>query len=247
MRMVPRLAACAVLLVTAAWAAAPEPPAPAPRLAVAELFTSQGCSSCPKADAFMPELARLPGVLVLTYNVDLWDYLGWRDVFALPGNLDRLKAYAGRLDSNHVYTPQLVVDGAAATVGNRHDAVLQLVTERATHAKPARVTLALNGETLSVRIAGAAAPLKTPATVWLVRILLKAEAKVTSGENAGMTIQATNLVRDLDPAGLWTGAPLVLDLPQDATGSGPFDAYAVLVQAGETGEILGAAMIPLRP
>ncbi len=209
---------------------------------VVELFTSQGCSSCPPADRFMEELSRTQGVVALTLPVDIWDYLGWRDTFAKREFSLRQQAYAPHMPSKSVFTPQMVVGGRADTVGSRRGEVLALIEAQAAEPGGADVALTLEGGALRVRVTGAQARSGT-ATVWLARVLSSREVNIGDGENRGRVIVYSNVVRHLAPIGMTQGGAADLTAPADLDIGEIYDRFAVVVQDGEAGPILGAAMI----
>jgi len=200
-----------------------------PRPVVVELFTSQGCSSCPPADALLAELAKRPGVIALGFHVDYWDHLGWKDPLSSPAATARQRDYARQFGRNQVYTPQLVVDGAEEAVGSDRGAVLGALGQ----AKPeaaAPVTFA-DGQ---VRIGAG----KGRGKVLLARFAQKRTSHVSAGENAGRTLDDVNGIEALMPLGAWDGASVSFPVTVPGTGKG----IAVLVQA-EDGRILGAGAV----
>ncbi len=221
-------------------------PGQAKSLPVVELFTSQGCSSCPPADAYMGELAARKGVLALTFPVDYWDYMGWKDTLAHPANAKRQKAYARLRGDRDVYTPQMVVNGMSHVVGSRKDQVEKalLDTDRKLASDRVDVSLVANRDTLSIRIGAAPEAGKSgKATVWLILYQKKAAVKIGRGENRGRAITYYNVVHEMTPAGMWTGKPLNITLPKsDLIGQG-YDGCAVLLQRDGGGVILGAARL----
>lgn len=210
----------------------------AERLAVVELFTSQGCSSCPPADAFLGELAGRPDVLALSEHVDYWDYLGWRDPFASREHTRRQRDYAQRLGLSYVYTPQMVVQGALQGSGADRNTVHRLIAEART--LPAVAVGFDRDDTggLVVRFDSAALP--EPMDVWLVRFDLRRATTVAKGENGGRQVVNHNVVRDLTRLASWDGTPLTLPIA-DAPGAPDDSGTAVLVQHPKTGRIIGAA------
>ncbi len=212
---------------------------------VIELFTSQGCSSCPPADKVLADYAARSDVLALSYNVDYWDYLGWKDTLASPDNTQRQRDYsAGRGDAQ-IYTPQAIVDGGAYMPGSDRGAI-----DRALTAAQGRLSvpidLALSGDALAVHI-GAAAGSMPHATLWLVMYDRSVTVPIDRGENTGRTITYNNVVRKLRPIAMWTGAPMSVDLARTEIEGAKADHCAVLLQTdlkdGLPGPILGAASI----
>ncbi len=211
-----------------------------------ELFTSQGCSSCPPADKFMEELSATPGVVALTLPVDIWDYLGWKDSFAKREFSLRQQAYAPTLPSRSVFTPQMVIGGKTDVVGSRRNDALQLIAELAADDGPiAHVTLRLEGEKAIIEIPRTPELTGADTTVWLARVLSKREVNVGDGENRGKVIVYSNIVRDLSPAGMWRGEALHLEVPARTDMGETYDRLAVFVQRGQTGMVLGAAIIDI--
>jgi hypothetical protein len=211
------------------------------QMVVLELFTSQGCSSCPPADALLGRLANEPGVLALSLHVDYWDYLGWRDRFGRPENTKRQKAYASVVHARSVYTPQAVVQGVERLVGSNEDAVRSAI--RATLAQPASVQLEIreDADGLKVRVEPLAAVHFTDRGVLhLVSYDRPQSVRIDRGENAGKTITYVNVVRDWMRIGYWDGkAPQVFDAPLPAMGKG----IAVILQDGPVGPVIAAARI----
>lgn len=210
----------------------------APRLAVAarpvvvELFTSQGCSSCPPADALLGRLARQPGVIALAWHVDYWNHLGWRDKFASSEATSRQQAYAGQLDSV-VFTPALVVNGTKVVVGSNRSAVGAAIDAAAE--LPVRVALSKTVDGASVEISAAPGPIR------LLRVVYDPEqaTDVGAGENEGERLREYRIVRQFEIVGEWDGGMRMLVIPQP----GPAQGQAILVQSADL-RILGAADQP---
>lgn len=199
---------------------------------VVELFTSQGCSSCPPANANLAVLSERPGILALSFGVTYWDQLGWKDIFAKPEFTARQVTYEAPLNRDGPFTPQIVVDGHADTVGNRLAVVEELISAASDHRK--RPTLAIDKGALSI---GAGAAPERGADIWLVTYDPRlVEVPVGRGENAGRTLPHKNVVHSLARIGSWHGAPTQLALPVPAPGL----RRAVLVQASGGGPILAA-------
>lgn len=240
-------------LVLALVGAAPAPLAGAdeaaeggPAPAILELFTSQGCSSCPPADALLGEFARQNGIVALTLPVDYWDYLGWRDTLARPANSERQRAYARARGDRAVYTPQVVVNGLYHAAGHKRDAIAAAI-DKARHAlagEQVPVALSISGNSVLVR-AGAArdGASHRDATLWLVLYSRVKKVDINRGENAGRTVTYYNVVREMSPIGMWHGAALDVELPKGALMGRGYDGCAALLQAGAAGPIIGAAML----
>ena len=210
---------------------------------VIELFTSEGCNSCPPADAYLGELVKRSDVMALSYHVDYWDYLGWKDSFASKVTTDRQRAYGRSLGSNYVYTPQMVIGGTADAVGSDHDAVAQAIAARAKVAPhlPLTITQGSNGK-ITVGLPGAKA--KGDAVLWLVRYDAKHSVAIEHGENSGSTLTYYNVVRDIEKLGSWNGQ--AKEVAVEATALDGADHALVLLQADGTGPILGYAKLPDR-
>jgi hypothetical protein len=209
---------------------------------VVELFTSQGCSSCPPADAYLGELAQRPDVLALALHVDYWDYIGWSDPFAEKFATKRQRAYASRLNLRYVYTPQMVVNGTTEGVGSERDTIAALI-RAAEQQKAPRPHIALartaDGK-IAIHIDGGATA--APATVEIVGFDREDTTPVLRGENEGRTLKDYQVARTWTQIGTWGGAPLDLSVPgQSVRGNG---GIAVLLQQdGGHGPIVGAAVL----
>lgn len=226
--------ACAVIVATQSAGRAGQP-------VVVELFTSQGCSSCPPADALLTELAGRDGVLALSLHVDYWDYIGWKDPFASAAATERQRAYSRPFGLGYVYTPQMVVQGRRQMTGSDRRGVLEAIDREA--ALP-RLTVEIAGDAggatavLPVRDGAAAS------TVWAVAFDYAHTTRVERGENRGKTLTYSNVVRDIRRVGAWRGEAARIALPMGEMAPGR-DAVAVLVQADAGGAILGAAVLGL--
>jgi hypothetical protein len=210
------------------------------RPTVYELFTSQGCSSCPPAEKIAGELAARPGVLVLTYHVNYWDELGWRDRFGLPDATRRQQGYAAALRSRGVYTPQAIIEGTHDVIGSNRPAI-----EQALLTAPSRLPVGLRVHDGRVDVDVPARQHEPAGEVVLVSYLRSAVSPIGRGENAGRTIQESNIVRNILSLGPWSGSAQtwqvrVDSLPTDATD------VAVLVQERAQGAMIGAAHVALR-
>lgn len=220
---------------------------------VVELFTAQGCSSCPPADELIGALADQPGILTLSWHVDYWDYLGWEDQFARPENTVRQEAYAAAAGERGVYTPQIVVDGQDTLLSVERQSLMALIADHAAR-PPAVIVTATPGASggFSVDLTPRAA-IPGGVEVGLVRFLPARRSEVTAGENSGLVVSYRNIVVDLKPLATWTArAPLRLTVrPGDMasrSASFPGDTrHAILIQQqldrGRPGPILAA--IPL--
>ena len=216
----------------------------APR-AVIELFTSQGCSSCPPADRLFEKLARDPDVITLALPVDYWDRLGWKDTLAKHAFTERQVAYSKVRGDGEVYTPQAVVNGTAHVVGSQRTAIDAGVAKTAASlAVPVSATRA--GDHVAVSV-GAAAGAAKAGTVVLVPYLAERKVRIGRGENARNTVTYTNIGTDTVPLAAWTGASVELQVPLQRYKDS--DGVVVLLQSGSPerpGAILGAARASLR-
>jgi len=206
---------------------------------VVELFTSQGCSSCPPAEAYLGHLSARPDVVALAFHVDYWDELGWRDRFGLAQSVQRQNVYARNLHHASVYTPQIVIDGRFDTVGADGDAVAKALTAQRQSA-PLRVSV----QDSAVLVDLGAQPQSAGCDVLLIAYLRHALSPVGRGENAGRNLEEFNIVREVRKLGAWQGEPRAFRVPVSAL---PHDAtdVAVLIQPFGQGPFVGAAAVPL--
>lgn len=208
---------------------------------VVELFTSQGCNSCPPADAFLEELARRPDLIALSLHVDYWNYIGWKDPFSSPQATQRQRDYAQALGLSSVYTPQMVIDGSFDAVGSNRAQVKEAIAAAGQRPKIA-VTIATR-PTGGWLVTIPEAEIDQSATVWLALYDRQHVTPVRHGENAGKTLTDYNIVREFRRIGRWDGAKV--DLPVDIGAAEFADrGFAVIVQVGATGPILGSALPP---
>ena len=240
MRSVVAALVLAFSVVLTPLASAGEKPRP---LTVVELFTSQGCSSCPPADAFLGELADRDDLLALSFHVDYWDYIGWKDPFADPAYTDRQRRYARYLGLRYVYTPQMVVHGSSHMTGSDRRTVLHRIDE-AGGAGHVPVSL-IRTESGSMAVSIAASANGEEAAVWLVVFDERHQTKVKRGENRGRTLVDRNVVRGLKRIATWSGTAIALDVPLDGLTMDPGDGCAVIVQSLADGRVLGAAKLAL--
>ena len=226
-------------------------PAHAEPKAVVELFTSQGCSSCPPADKILGELAKDPSVIALSLPIDYWDYLGWKDTLADSRFSARQKAYSHMRGDRDVYTPQVVVNGAAHVIGSDRARIEGAIkdTGKTDKVMSLPVTMSLSGKQLTVSVA-AARDANTPmrGEIWLCSISKAVPIAIGRGENSGREVIYHNVVRNLLKVGDWNGSPGSWSVPLDSVMRDGIDAAAVLVQDGsrdKPGPMLGAAFTPL--
>ena len=222
----------------------------AARPAVVELFTSQGCSSCPPADALMNEVATRRDVIALTYNITYWDYLGWRDTLGRDEHTARQEAYAQHF-RDRKYTPQLVVDGASHMPGSRVRASRDAIDDRVSRVSGRPELIAdVTNDGITLR-AGAVPGSETDdvSAIWLVQFDTAHEVEITRGENAGETIIYSNVVRDVTRLADWDMTePLSLDVAKAMLMEGAHDGCAIIVQrAGQygVGEVITATRLDM--
>lgn len=204
---------------------------------VVELFTSQGCSSCPAADAILAELNHRDDVIPLALHVDYWDYIGWQDSFAKHAFTRRQKAYARTGGWKMIYTPQMVINGVEDVVGSRPMKLNDVIRKHA--ALPSRVALSLDREGGILTIRAEAKADLGPCNVQLVTYLPEAEVDITRGENAGRTLSYTHIARTWDVVGEWNGQGVY----HNEVSVEPGVPVVVLVQDPATGYILAAARL----
>jgi hypothetical protein len=231
-----------LLVVSSAFASASEP------RALIELFTSQGCSSCPAADKLLGELANDPSVVAISLPIDYWDYLGWKDTLALPGHATRQRAYARMRGDREVYTPQIVVNGATHVLGSDRPAVERAiaVTDRNAAVMSVPVQMAVAGGSLNVKIG--AGNDHHGGEVWLCPLVRSVPVAIGRGENSGHTVTYYNVVRRWLKIGDFSGGDAVWNVPTADFMSEGVDGVAVMVQQGvkeKPGIVLGAAFVPI--
>ena len=247
-----------VVLIGAAFVAAPASFAGEPR-AVIELFTSQGCSSCPPADKLLGELARDPSLVTMSLAVDYWDYLGWKDTLALHGHSNRQRAYSSARGDRDVYTPQAVINGVVHVLGSDKAAIEKAIVQTRPNATtlslPVKMTVVDGKITVDIPAADGN---PDSAEVWLCPITTSAPVAIGRGENSGRTLTYNNVVRRWIKLGVWRGKAETFSIPvSDMSGAGyaiaDIDRLAVVVQSGVAakpgtlpGVMLGAAQISLR-
>jgi hypothetical protein len=217
--------------------------------AVIELFTSQGCSSCPPADKLLGELAADRSIIAISMPVDYWDYLGWKDTLGDPRHTARQRAYARSRGDRQVYTPQMVINGAAHVIGSDKAAIdrtiLQTRREAATLSLP--VNISVSGSELTVSVAGKETG--AAAEVWLYGVARSVPVAVSRGENRGRTVSYHNVARRWLKLGDWTGPQASWNVPLSKLNGDGVDQAVVIVQGGAAenpGTLWGAAAATLR-
>lgn len=208
--------------------------------AVVELFTSQGCSSCPPADALLSDLAHRPDVIALTLPVDYWDYLGWKDTLAQRAFSWRQRAYAHLRGDHQVYTPQAVVNGTRPCLGSDRAQVERWIADGEGKALPVAVNLSEKDGQVTIAVDGAAGH---SADLWVLPVIKSRTVEIGRGENQGRKAAYTNVVRGFTRVGEWHGGPAQFQVPVSVA-RGDADGYVVLLQVPQgpkPGPILGAA------
>jgi hypothetical protein len=225
-------------------------PAHADPRAVVELFTSQGCSSCPPADKIIGELAKDPSIIALSMPIDYWDYLGWKDTLADTRFTARQRAYSRMRGDRNVYTPQAIVNGEANVLGSDRVAIEGAIGEtRKSGIMSVPVTMTQSGGQINVSVAGAAggaAP--SHGEVWICSISKAVPIAIGRGENRGRELTYYNVVRNLLKIGDWKGSPESWTVPIENVSHEGVDGAVVYVQDGsrdKPGPMLGAAYTSL--
>lgn len=209
---------------------------------VIELFTSQGCSSCPPADALAARLAKDDRLLVITRPVTYWDRIGWKDTLAREDNTRLQRAYASKGNEGAgVYTPQIVVNGGDGAVGSREDKIRTLV-KHADEAAPKITAVRDDQGQWTVTIDGKSDHL---AGVSLVALSSSETVRIGSGENGGRTLHYTNVVKDEKSLGSWRGEQNQFVIPQQALKISGADKYAIIVQRPGAGPIIAAKLLDI--
>lgn len=223
-----------------------------PMRAFVELFTSQGCSSCPPADQLFNELASQPDLIVVSLPVDYWDYLGWKDTLAKSAYTNRQRAYAQLRGDRKVYTPQAVVNGIAHAIGSSRQEIE--AKAHATYGQKGAMSPALDlrmeAGKLRVTTAGVVQISSGAAQVLAIPTMSRAEVTIGRGENSGRKIVYANVARDILPLGPWNGTNAFFDLPLEQFRAMGADGYVVIVQSGsreQPGAVLGAMQASLKP
>jgi hypothetical protein len=210
--------------------------------AVLELFTSQGCSSCPAADALFVEMARDPSLIVLTMPVDYWDYLGWKDTLAHAAFSQRQRGYAKTRGDGQVYTPQAVVDGVAHAVGSDKQAMTQIIATHQATPLPLDVKVQEAGGQIRISVSGTAGA----GSIWVLPVARFRSVPILRGENRGREVAYANVVRGMMRVGDWRGEAMTLDLPISLVQQPDAETYVVLIHSdeGKVGRVIGAAKAP---
>lgn len=212
---------------------------------VIELFTSQGCSSCPPADRLLGQLAAEPNLISLTLAVDYWDYLGWKDTLALHSHTKRQRSYAKMRGDMNVFTPQAVVNGVKFVVGSDAGEISAALRNHPSNEAEIALAVKRDGENIAVDVG----PGKGKATVWMLSVASKVDVQIEKGENKGTNAVYFNVVRAWRNLGAWSGTPLRTSVPVSELTQNGADSVVVIVQNGgpnEPGTIRNAEILPLR-
>lgn len=205
---------------------------------VVELYTSQGCSSCPAADALLHELAEREDVIALALHVDYWDYIGWKDPFGNPAHSDRQRAYAAEGNRRSVYTPEMVVNGVTDIVGAKPMKLAKAISDHARKAPRLAMEISRDGDDLRIS-ARSLAQVPDDMTIHMLRYTPMQTTEIKRGENAGKTLKYANIVEGWTVLGSWDGtSPLAMVAPAP----GPKPAV-VIIQSRTAGPILAAARL----
>ena len=227
-------------------------PAHADPRAVVELFTSQGCSSCPPADNIIGELAKDPSIIALSMPIDYWDYLGWKDTLADARFSARQKAYSRARGDREVYTPQAVINGSAHVIGSDREGIESAIgaTAKTDGVMSVPVEMSLMGGQVTVSVAASSkGPAALHGEVWICSISKAVPIAISRGENRGRELTYYNVVRNLVKLGDWNGSQRSFTVALDSLVHDGVDGAVVYVQDGSRerpGPMLGAAYMPLQ-
>jgi hypothetical protein len=212
---------------------------------VVELFTSQGCSSCPKADASFAKFADRPDVVAISYHVDYWNYLGWKDTLSVKENTERQYSYAKSLGSSNVFTPQIVLNGVLSAKSSAFPTIITDLDDlkRNGHTLDVAVSATLSADNMSIQIGSG----QGRADVVVAYFKRNTTVAIDRGENVGKTMFYRNAVTKIETVGMWDGHAVTLKLPADLVSKRGYDGCAILLQAhdaaGNPGRIYGAAAL----
>jgi hypothetical protein len=218
----------------------------AARPVVVELFTSQSCSSCPPADSLFDTLQAMPGIIALSYHVDYWDYLGWRDTLGSADASQRQYAYAKSRGDMDVYTPQLIINGVKPLVASHKAAVMQEVAAAVGRGEAPQPDLHMSENATDLMIDIGAGQSGDNGTVWLVPWSDSVSVHIEKGENGGLDMVYHKVARKIIPAGMWHGAAMSLVMPKADLMPRDCDGCVALLQRSGVGPVLGAANLIIR-
>jgi len=242
-RLAPAALIAGLLIASCTLAGAADP------RALVELFTSQGCSSCPAADKLLGELAGDPSLVAISVPIDYWDYLGWKDTLASPAHSARQRAYARVRGDRQVYTPQIVVNGSTHVLGSDHAAIERAIvqTDRNAAIMSVPILMSIGGSKLNVRVESSGRD-HFGGEVWLCPLAKSVQVQIGRGENRGRTVTYHNVVRRWVKLGDWIGTESTWSIPISEIETDEIDATVVMVQQGthdRPGIILGAGFVSL--
>ncbi len=205
-----------------------------------ELFTSQGCSSCPAADRLAGLMMAQPGIMVVSLNVDYWDYLGWKDTLAKPEYTKRQMDYAHARGDMDVYTPQMVINGTAHAVGSNQSSIESAIAKARRQSPLANLVVNVRPKSVDVTMP---AKLSGAATLWLMALAPKVNVKIERGENSGKSITYNNVVLQLSKLSTWNGTDQQITLSRSGPLAGTVQNSIVLLQRENAGSIIGLAKL----
>jgi hypothetical protein len=238
----------ALMGLTAAVLVAATGPINAEPRAVVELFTSQGCSSCPAADQLLGELGDDPSIITMSLPITYWDYLGWKDTLAIEGHTNRQRAYSRLRGDRQVYTPQAVVNGSVQVLGSDRAAIEDAIAQSHKHPDALTLPISLTVADGEIKITTAEAKTAGAGEIWLCSLSKAVPVVIGRGENRGHTITYHNVVRHWVKLGDWTGAAGSWSVQLKDVETDGVDEVAVMVQSGSAqspGSMLGAAIAAL--
>ena len=212
---------------------------------VIELYTSQSCSLCPRAQTVLKTLVDRRDIIELSLNVDYWDYLGWKDTLGKAAHTQRQRAYARARGDGKIYTPQIVANGLTAAVGSDRSQIERASIESANRLAGDRVKLELRSDKTSftIKVGPGARPDK-PATIYIATVSPTVTVKIIGGENRGHQITFHNVVRNIVPVGMWFGEDATIRLLKRDLLQGGGERCVVLVQSADAGPVLAADWMP---
>ncbi len=212
---------------------------------VIELYTSQGCSLCPRAQSVLKTFVDRPDVIALSLNVDYWDYLGWKDTLGKAAHSSRQRAYSRARGDGKIYTPQIVANGLAVAVGSDRSQIERAITKSARQLSGDRVTLELLSDksSFTIRVGPGVRPDK-PATIYVATVSQSVTVNIKGGENQGRQITFHNVVRNIIPVGMWSGEVATIRLLKQDLLHGGGERCVILIQSANGGSVLAADWMP---
>lgn len=250
-KLICAIAAAAVSgVVMSGLASAEEKPVKPVARTVLELYTSQGCSSCPPADALLHKFASRPDIIAMTMPVDYWDYLGWKDTLANPKFSQRQRKYAKVRGDGRIYTPQVVINGLTHAVGSKEAEIEKQIEATVAQLAAQRIGVRMRAKDGKLTIEADGIPDGAPqgvgikdTTIWLAVLQKSAEVEIKRGENHGRKVTYVNVVRELTSVGTWSGKPVRIVLERHAVMQPGTESCVVFLQQGMAGPIIGAAEV----